>query len=178
MAMQHKWQGLICEYLHFLVDNVCLVEKVGDSHIGFIYCLMENDPRLLTFEDFFHTPYCKVVWDQDDDNVDNPEEAEESDSNKAAAGAGNGSKSDKAGNESDVTVKVGNKPMLEAKGKHKASESVRVAKGHRNGTKHMKVTTGKPTAEVEVKAKPVAKAAAAKSLAKSKTPPKSPLKKK
>ena len=52
IAMQQKRQGLIREYLHFLVDNTCLVKKVGDSHLGFVYCLVENKPCLLTFEAF------------------------------------------------------------------------------------------------------------------------------
>ena len=30
LAMQHKQQGLIREYLHFLMDNMHLVERVGD----------------------------------------------------------------------------------------------------------------------------------------------------
>ena len=66
--------------------------------------------------------------------------------------------------------------MPKAKGKCKATESVRVAKGRKDGAKCMKVTTGKPAAEVEVKTKPAAKAAAVKSPAKSKAPPKSPSK--
>jgi len=58
LAMQHKQQGLICKYLHFLVDNACLVERVGNSHVGFVYHLVENHLHLLTFKEFFHAPYC------------------------------------------------------------------------------------------------------------------------
>jgi len=108
--------------------------------------------------------------------VDDPEEAKEFGGNKAVAGAGDGSEFDKAGNKSDVTVEVGSKPVPKAKSKHKASKSVGVAKGHKNGAKCMKVAIGKPAAEVEVKVKPTVKAAAAKTPAKDKTPPKSPSK--
>ena len=161
------------------MDNTCLVKKVGNSHLGFMY-FVENNPCLHTFEDFFHAPYCQAVRAQDDNNVDNSEKAKESSSNKAAVRTGNGSefKSDEAGNESDVMVEVGDKPVPEVKGKCKASESVRAAKSRKDGTKRTKVATDKPTAEVEVKAKPVAKAAAAKTTAKGKTPPKFPSKKK
>ena len=110
--------------------------------------------------------------------MDDPEEVKESSGNKAVAGTGDGSKFNEAGDESNITIKVGNEPVPEAKGKCKASESVGVAKGHKDGAKHTKVTTGKPAAKVEVKAKPTAKAATVKSPAKNKTPPKSPLKKK
>ena len=55
--------------------------------------------------------------------MDDPEEAKESGGDKA--GAGDGSESDKAGNESDVTVEVESEPVLKAKSKCKASESVR-----------------------------------------------------
>ena len=54
LAMQQKQQGLICKYLHFLVNNAHLVKKVGNSYLGFMYCLVKNKPHL-TFEDFFHT---------------------------------------------------------------------------------------------------------------------------
>jgi len=110
--------------------------------------------------------------------VDDPEEAKKSGDDEAAAGAGDGSKSNKAGNKSDVTFEVENEPVLKAKGKHKASKSVGVAKGCKDGAKHTKVATGKPAAEVEVKAKPAAKAATVKTPAKNKTPLKSPTKKK
>jgi len=75
-------------------------------------------------------------------------------------------------------VEVGNEPVPKAKSKHKASESVGAAKSCKDSAKHTKVTTGKHAAEVEVKTKPTAKAAAIKTPAKNKTPPKSPLKKK
>ena len=140
LAMQHKQQGLIREYLHFLVDNARLVKRVGNSHVVFMYCLVENNLHLFTFKDFFHAPYCQAVKAQDDNNVDNSEEAEESGGDKATAGAGNGSEFNKASNESDVTVEMENKPMLKAKGKCKASELVGAAKGHKDGTKCMKVT--------------------------------------
>jgi len=161
------------------VDNTCLVKKVGNSHLGFMY-FVENNPCLHTFEDFFHAPYCQAVRAQDDNNVDNSEKAKESSSNKAAVRTGNGSefKSDEAGNESDVMVEVGDKPVPEVKGKCKASESVGVATSRKHGIKCMKVTLGKPVKEEEVKAKPATKAAAAKTPVKGKTPPKSPLKKK
>ena len=137
-----------------------------------MYCLVENDPRLLTFEQFYHAPYCKEA--RDGSNADVPEEAKESSSDEAESG--DGSESDKAGDKSDVTVKVGSEPAPKAKGKRKATESVRAAKGHKDGAKCTKVTTGKPSAEVEVKAKPAAKAAAVKSPTKEKAPPKSPAK--
>ena len=172
LAMQHKQQGLIRDYLHFLVDNTRLVERVGNSHVGYVYCLVENDPRLLTFEQFFHAPYCKEARDGGDADVS--EEAEESGGDEAESG--NGSESDKAGDKSDATVEVGSEPAPEAKGKRKATESVGAAKGRKDGTKRTKVATGKPSAEVEVKAKPAAKAAAVKSPAKEKAPPKSPAK--
>ena len=107
--------------------------------------------------------------------MDDPEEAKKSGDDEAAAGAGDGSKSNKAGNKSDVMVEVGNKPVPKAKGKCK---SVRAANGRKDGAKRMKVATGKPAAEVEVKAKPAAKAATVKTPAKNKTPLKSPTKKK
>ena len=138
----------------------------------------ENNSYLLTFEDFLHATYCQAARAQDDDNVDNPEEAKESGGNEAVAGTGNGFESDKAGDKSDLTVEVRNEPVLEAKGKRKASESVGVAKSCKNGAKCIKVTIGKPAAKMEVKAKPAAKTAAVKTPAKDKTPPKSPLKKK
>ena len=144
------------------MDNTCLVERVGNSHVGYVYCLVENHSRLLTFKRFYHTLYCKKAWDSDD--VGNPEEAEESGGDKA--GAGNGSESDKAGNESDVTIEVESEPVLKAKGKHKASESVGVTKGHKDGIKCTKTTTGKPAS----------KAVAVKTPAKGKTPSKSPSK--
>ena len=172
--MQHKRQGLICEYLHFLVNNVHLVEWVGDSHVRYMYCLVENHLHLLIFKRFYHALYCKKAWDGD--NVDDPKEAKEFSGNKA--GASDGSKSDKAGDESNITVEVGSELVPKAKGKHKASELVRVAKGRKDGAKCMRTTTGKPVAEVEVKAKPAMKAAAVKTPAKGKTPPKSPSKKK
>jgi len=172
LAMQHKWQGLIRDYLHFCVDNTGLVERVGDSHVGYVYCLVENKPRLLTFKQFYHAPYCKQACDSG--NADVPAEAEESGSDEA--GSGDGSESDKAGNESDTTIKVGSEPAPKAMGKHKATESVGVAKGRKDGAKRTKVATGKPAAEVEVKAKPAVKAAAVKSPAKGKAPPKSPSK--
>jgi len=114
--------------------------------------------------------YCKQARDSSDADV--PEEAEESGGNKV--GSGNGSESNKAGNKSDITVEVGSEPVPKAKSKHKATELVRAAKGRKDGAKHMKVTTGKPAAEV--KAKPAVKAAAVKTPAKGKTPPKSPSK--
>jgi len=172
LAMQHKQQGLIREYLHFFVYNARLVEQVGDSYIGYMYCLVESHLHLLTFKQFYHTPYCKQA--QDGDNVDAPKEAEESGGNEA--GAGNGSQSDEAGNKSDVTVEVESKPMLKAKGKRKAFELVGAAKGRKDGAKCTKVATSKPSVEVEVKAKLAAKAAVAKTPAKGKAPPKSPSK--
>ena len=170
--MQYKQQGLIHEYLHFLVDNVRLVERVGESHVGYMYRLVENDPRLLTFEQFYHTLYCKQARDSGDADV--PEEAEEFSSDEAESS--DGSKSDKAGDESDTTVKVGSEPAPKATRKRKATELVRAAKGCKDGAKRTKVATGKPTVEVEVKAKPAVKAAVAKSPAKDKAPPKSPAK--
>jgi len=118
--MQHKQQGLICKYLHFLMNNACLVERVGNSHVGYMYCLVENNPCLLTFKQFYHALYCKQAWDGN--NADVSEGAEESGSDKA--GAGNGSESDKAGDKSVVTVEVGSELAPKAKGKRKASESV------------------------------------------------------
>ena len=172
LAMQHKRQGLIRDYLHFLVDNARLVERVGDSHVGYVYCLVENKPCLLTFKQFYHAPYCKQAHDSGDADV--PEEAKESGGNKA--GSSDGSESDKAGDKSDTTVEVGSEPVCKAKRKRKATESVGAAKGRKDGTKRTKVATDKPAAEVEVKAKPAAKAAMAKSPAKDKAPPKSPSK--
>ena len=154
------------------MDNACLVERVGNSHVGYVYRLVENNPRLLTFEQFFHTPYCKKARDGGDADVS--KEAEESGGNKAESG--DGSESDEAGDESDATVEVGSEPAPEAKRKRKATESVGAAKDRKDGTKCTKVATGKPFAEVEVKAKPAAKAAAVKSPAKEKAPPKSPAK--
>ena len=154
------------------MNNAHLVERVGNSHVGYVYCLVENDPRLLTFEQFFHAPYCKEA--RDDGNADVSEEAEESGGNKAESG--DGSESDEAGDKSDATVEVGSEPAPEAKGKCKATESVRAAKGCKDGAKCIKVASGKPFAEVEVKAKPAAKAAAVKSPVKEKAPPKSPAK--
>ena len=116
--MQYKQQGLIHEYLHFLVDNVRLVERVGESHVGYMYRLVENDPRLLTFEQFYHTLYCKQARDSGDADV--PEEAEEFSSDEAESS--DGSKSDKAGDKSDTTVKVESKPAPKAMGKRKATE--------------------------------------------------------
>ena len=146
---------------------------MGDSHVGYVYCLVENDPRLLTFKQFYHAPYCKQARDSGDTDV--PEEAEESGSNEAESS--DGSKSDEAGDKSDVTVEVESEPAPKAKGKRKATESVRAAKGRKDGAKCMKVTTGKPAAEVEVKVKPTMKSPA-KDKAAPKSPAKSPLKKK
>jgi len=143
-----------------------------------VYHLIKNDLCLFTFEDFFHALYCQAARAQDNDNVDNPEEAKESGGDEAVAEIGDGSEFNKASDESDIMVEVGNNLTLEVKGKCKASELVGVAKSHKNGIKRTKVTTSKPAVEVEVKAKPTVKAAAAKSPAKNKTPSKSPLKKK
>ena len=62
------------------MNNACLVERVGDSHVGYVYCLVENDLCLLTFEQFYHALYCKQAWNSSNANV--PEEAEESSDNK------------------------------------------------------------------------------------------------
>ena len=71
--------------------------------------------------------------------MDDPKEAEESSDDEA--GASDGSESDKAGDKSDTTVEVGSEPVPKAKGKHKATESVRAAKGRKDGAKCMKVAT-------------------------------------
>ena len=101
MVMQQKLQGLILKYLHFLVNNARLVEKVGNSHLGFMYHLIENKLHLLTFEDFFHATYCQVTRAQDDNDVDDSEKAKKSGGDEAAAGTDNGSESgfDEVGNE-------------------------------------------------------------------------------
>jgi len=119
------------------VDNACLVKKVGDSHLGFVYCLVENKPQLLTFEAFFHPPYCQTAKALDNVHENNPNMAEESSGDEAAAGAGSGSesKSDKASTKPNITVEV-EEPMLKTKGKRKASELVGVVRGCKCSTKH------------------------------------------
>ena len=111
---------------------------------------------------------------QDNNNVDDLEEAKESGGNKAVAGASDGSESNRAGNKSDIMVEMENKPVPKAKGKCKASESVRAAKGHKDGAKCIKVATGKPATEVKL----AAKAVITKTYVKGKTPSKFPLKRK
>jgi len=111
LAMQHKRQGLIQDYLHFLVDNARLVEWVGDSHVGYVYCLVENVPHLLTFEQFYHALYCKQACDSGDADV--PEEAKESDGDEAESG--NGSESDKAGDQLRWGVSLRPRPQESAR---------------------------------------------------------------
>lgn len=56
-GLYRRRQTYLRDQLNFLVDSAHLVERLGGAHGGYTYRLVDNEPRLLSYQAFYQAPY-------------------------------------------------------------------------------------------------------------------------
>ena len=133
-----------------------MVKKVGNSHLGFIYHLVNNNLYLFTFQEFFYAPSVsdKPATDLEDDDKDKPENRSDKESYSRNSKFEN--KNRPESEKGEIMIAVETQPTKTTK--HKTTGPSEVAMGCRcikcvKTSKEVKVKISKvkPTAKDMVK---------------------------